>query len=151
MKKFKYRLQTLLNIKEHREREKQKEHASAMQKIYSQVDRLKMIEDYKQNMFNSQRYKMTSSISIAEMLIYSRYLLKLKRDRLTGKEFLRVLEKNAEEKRQDLVEASKQRQIYEKLEEKQKEKYDAEVRLAMTKDSDEIATVNYLRQKQDAD
>ena len=151
MKKFKYRLQTLLNIKEHREREKQKEHASAMQKIYGQVDRLKMIEDYKQNMSNSQRYKMTSSISIAEMLVYSRYLLKLKRDRLTGKELLRVLEKNAEEKRQDLVEASKQRQIYEKLEEKQKEKYDAEVRLAMTKDSDEVATVNYLRQKQDAD
>ncbi|MEA3297797.1 MAG: flagellar export protein FliJ [candidate division Zixibacteria bacterium] len=151
MKTFKYRLQALLNLKEHREREKQKEHATALQQVMNQTDRLKKIEGYKQDTYIDQRYKMTSNISVAELLVYSRYLLKLKRDRLTGEELLRVLEKNTEEKRQELIEASKQRQIHEKLREKQQERYDAEVRLIMTKENDETAADNYLRRERNKD
>jgi len=147
VKKFKYRLQALLKLKEHIERERQKEHAGALHRVNSQKTALGQLDNVRKGTLKGQRQRMTSRLSVAEMLVYSRYLMKLKKDRLAGEQLLNALDQEAEKKRQDLVEASKQRQIHEKLKERQKEKHDKAGRLAIAKSDDEIAINNYRRRR----
>jgi len=143
MKKFKYRLETLLKVKEHIEKEKQKEHASAVNRVNHQENQLKDIDNAKTTTFEKQRSRMKSPIVVAEMLVCSRYLNKLKRENMAGKELLKALKKKSEEKREKLIEASRDKKIYEKLKEKQQDKYNEMIKMLETKDNDEIAIRNY--------
>ena len=143
MKRFKYRLQPLLNVKSHIERERQKEHALALEKVMRQKEQLSQVNARRESTLLEQRSKLLGRIMITEMLVYSRYLLKLKKNTLAGLETLRGLNTNAEEKRQVLVEASKERQIYEKLKERQQDRYNKESARQEQKETDEIAITGY--------
>ena len=95
MKKFRYRLESLLKVKEHIEREKQKEHAGALSQVHQQQRQLNRIDRSKDTTLNGQRSGMLGRLSVAEMLICSRYLVKLKKDMLSGSELLKVLRQKA--------------------------------------------------------
>ena len=140
MKKFKYRLETLLKVKSQIEKEKQRDHAEALRKELEQKERLNEIDRKRRANMGRQRKAQEGSISIVDMLFYTRYFLKLKKETVAGSELLRGLQRTSEEKRQALVEASKERKIYEKLKEKQQKKYDDKIEMAEKKELDEIAT-----------
>ncbi|MCK4460857.1 MAG: flagellar export protein FliJ [candidate division Zixibacteria bacterium] len=148
MKKFKYRLQALLKVKEHIERERQKEHATALQKVHHQSNELDRLDRSRDSSLSQQRGQMKENLLVAEMLIYSRYLARLKRERLAGTELLKALEEEKEKKRTDLVEAAKERRVLEKLKERQLAKHTAEVEQVLTKEGDEIAVTCYRRKTQ---
>lgn len=148
MKKFKYRLQALLKVKEHIERERQKEHASTLQKVHQQSNELDRLDRSRDSNLSQQRDQMKENLSVAEMLVYSRYLARLKRERLAGTELLKALEEEREKKRTDLVEAAKERRVIEKLKERQLAKHNAEIEQALTKEGDEIAVTSYRRKTQ---
>jgi len=143
MKKFRYRLQAVLKLKEHAEKVKQREHAAAVEQVAAQSDSLRKLEAGRKETLISQRGRMKQGLSVAEMLIYSRYLVKLRRDRLMGTEVMRTLQKEAEHRREELVEASRQRQTYGKLRERQRQRFQEDARRIMTKEDDEIAIRNY--------
>ena len=147
MKKFKYRLETLLKVKEHIEREKQKEHAGALNQVHLQQRQLSQIDRSKDATLSGQRAGMLGRLSVAEMLICSRYLVKLKKNMLSGSELLKVLRQKAEKKRQALMEATKQKKIYDKLKERQREKYERDVAQLETKENDEVAIRGYRRRQ----
>ena len=86
---------------------------------------------------------MQGPMSVAEMLVYGRYLQKLKREKIGGEEVLSAFEKTEKEKREKLLEAAKERQIQEKLKEKQLEKHNDTILDAETKETDEIASNNH--------
>lgn len=146
MKKFQYRLQSILKIKEHIEKERQKDFAAVAQQVQNQMQTLEQIKQEKSSTCDRQRRSTRKTISLAEMLVYTRYLVKLKRDRITGNEMLKAFNKKAEEKRAKLVVAAKERKIYQKLKEKRKEDFDKEAEAVARKESDEIAA-NAFRQK----
>ncbi len=148
MKKFKYRLQALLKVKEHIERERQREHASAVQKVHQQSNELDRLDRSRDSNLSQQRDQMKENLLVAEMLVYSRYLARLKRERLAGTELLKALEEEREKKRTDLVEAAKERRVLEKLKERQLAKHNAEIEQALTKEGDEIAVTSYRRKTQ---
>ncbi|MCK4373036.1 MAG: flagellar export protein FliJ, partial [candidate division Zixibacteria bacterium] len=136
MKKFKYRLQALLKVKEHIERERQREHASAVQKVHQQSNELDRLDRSRDSNVSQQRDQMKENLLVAEMLVYSRYLARLKRERLAGTELLKALEEEREKKRTDLVEAAKERRVLEKLKERQLAKHNAEIEQVLTKEGD---------------
>lgn len=141
MKKFKFRLEPLKKIKEHVEKQRQKEHAVALQRVVAQKDQLDELERSRLGVMTLQREKQgqAGTVSPMELLTYSRYYLKLKRERIAGVEILRGLEIESENKRLKLVEASRQRKIYEKLKERQMEKFNKSTELILGKENDEIA------------
>jgi flagellar FliJ protein len=143
VKKFAYRLEPVLKMKAHVEKQRQKEHAVAMQQVYIQQDKLESIAAEKQQTFESQRQRMTGPIRPHQLLVASRYLIKLKRDTLTGTELLRALEREAETRRMRLVEATKQKKIHEKLKEKLQKKFVEEIETHEKKELDEIAVNGY--------
>ncbi len=146
MKKFQYRLESLLKVKAHIEKEKQKAHAGSMKKVLDQQLALTEIEIKRLRAFDQQRQRAAKHFSVAEMLVISRYAQKLRRDDALGGEFLKALEKEADQTRTDLVEASRERKKYDKLKDKLREKHHKEVNAAMVKENDETA-INSFRIK----
>lgn len=149
MKKFKFRLEPLLKLKEYREKEEQKVHATALQKVFSQEDNLVNINFTRVNNQKSLRNFLYGDLDLSRLSGYSRYFTKLKKDEFIGREMLKVLKKDSEEKRLKLLEATKHRKIYEKLKEKHLDKYTFELEQAIQKEQDEIA-IQIARQKKDS-
>ncbi|UCG61960.1 MAG: flagellar export protein FliJ [Candidatus Zixiibacteriota bacterium] len=146
MKRFRYRLQALLKMKEHIEKERQKELAASSQQVRSKEEELDLVQKNRDRTFEFQRNEILQSFTVAEMLVISRYLHKLKRETVVGKELLRVLKVEEEKRRRKLLDASRERKKYEKLKEKQQQKHYDNARSAITKEMDETAVSTY-RQK----
>lgn len=140
MKKFKYRLQPLLKVREHKEKEQQKELAQALGKVATQKEELDELLSHRSETVDDQRARMSGTITVADLLVCSRFLLHLKKSTIVGREVLRGLEAEADKSRMRLVEAAKERKIYEKHKEKLKEKYFEEMKLIENKEMDEIAS-----------
>jgi flagellar FliJ protein len=147
MKKFRFRLEPLLRIKTHLEKEKQKILAAAAQKVYDQEQILDSINRNRLDNQKRQRNYLTGTLNKNLLTMFSRYYTKLKKDELTGRELLRAYVNTREEKRRDLVQATKEKKTFEKLKERQREKYDKELALALQKELDELAAQMYLYKK----
>lgn len=144
MKKFRYRLEPVLKIRSHVEKQRQKEHATALQQVLVQKEKLAAIEGERNATADYHRGKLVGQLRTSELLAASRYLVKLKRDTITGSELLRGLEREAEIRRQRLVEATKQKKIHEKLKERKQKQFNEDIELQEKKQLDEIA-VNSFR------
>ncbi len=144
MKKFRYRLEPILKIKSHTEKQRQKDHAAALQQVYRQKEHLAAIDNERSRTFDFQRTRLEGRIHTHQLLAASRYLVRLKRDTMSGSELLKGLEREAERKRQQLVQASRERKIYEKLRERQEAKFNQEVELHDRKTLDELAVVTFV-------
>ena len=63
----------------------------------------------------------------------------LKKNELTGREMLKVYKKDREQKREELVEATRAKKVYEKLKDKLHEAHEREMNLPQQKEQDELA------------
>lgn len=147
-KRFKFRFEPLLKIREYREKERQKEHAAAVQEVLGQKQALKTLDLRRQDTLDHQRQKLVGQFSIAEALVCSRYLVRLKRQRLSGSSLLHGLEKEAEKKRLKLVAAARDRKIYELLKEKQQTRHRQELDKLDQKQLDEVAVTAFRRKNE---
>ena len=147
-KKFKFRLEPLLNIRKHKEKERQKELAEAQAQVLKQKTNIGAMDDHRLSTMDTQRTRLKGSISLAEALVCSRYLVKLKRDRMVGVELLNGLLKEEDVRRGRLIEAAKQRKIFEMLREKQEKRHLEEIDKADQKELDEVASIGDRRNKE---
>jgi len=145
MKKFRYRLEPLLKVKTHLERERQKELAVAQTQVRQQEDQLTAVDRQRAATLERQRERLAGRLSVAELLIHARYLLRLKGEMLTGQEILRGLRSQAEERRRLLVEAARERKKYERLKEKQLERHFKELSALERKQVEEVAITAHRR------
>ena len=143
MKKFKYRFEPLLKVKSEIEKQKQKEFAQVKQKVNNQTQKIKQTDKNFNNSLDRQRQEQTNKISVAEMLVYGRYFVKLKKDNITNNEMLRALNMELEKKRKSLVESTTEKKKYEKLKENLLIRYKSDFTKAETKENDETASNNY--------
>ena len=143
MKKFKYRFEPLLKVKSEIEKQKQKEFAQVKQKADSQTQKIQQVDNNFDNSLNKQRQVQKNKISVAEMLVYGRYFVKLKKENITNNEMLRALNVELEKKRKSLVESTTEKKKYEKLKENLLVRHKSDFTKAETKDNDEIASNNY--------
>jgi flagellar protein FliJ len=141
MKKFNFRLEKLLQLKAHIEKEKQKILSQATQKVVDQEGALSEIGSSRKNVQQEQRSFLLGSINTNMMSIFSRYYLKLKKNELVGREMLGALRKDQEAKRQELVKATRTKKIYEKLKERKQAEFNSEYQRQLQKEQDEIASL----------
>ncbi len=145
-KRFQFRLEKLLQLRSHDETLRQKELAVSLRKVNSQQDVLHDIDgNYRAGQDDSRMY-LTGKIDTNHLVRYSRYFLKLKKDRISSLEVLKALEREREKRRQALLAATRRRQILEKLRDRKKEAYTKRLELVAQKEQDEIAS-NYALQK----
>ena len=143
MKKFKYRFESLLKVKSELEKQRQKDFAQVKQKVNSQTQKIEQIEKDFGHSLNKQRQKQVNKISVAEMLVYGRYYVKLKKENISNNEMLRALNVELEKKRNSLVKSTVEKKKYEKLKENLLIRHKSDSAKAETKDNDEIASNNF--------
>jgi len=147
MKKFRFRLEKVLQLKSHLEADKQKQLALATQKVIRQISAIDEIDRVRTDCKNDERKRLTGNINPRHLLTFSRYFLQLKKDEVKGQAVLGALKGEEGKRRQDLVEATKQRKIYEKLKERRHQAYREENARAEQKDQDEMAAQSFLKIK----
>jgi flagellar FliJ protein len=147
MKKFNFRLEKILQLRTHFEKEKQKILGQAIQKVVAQDNALSDIDQTRRQTQNQQRTQLHGKIDTNLMSMFSRYYLKLKKNELAGRELLDALRIEQEKKRLDLVKATREKKIYEKLKERKFEDFQKEYQLQLQKEQDEMATQMLLYKK----
>ncbi|RKX24900.1 MAG: flagellar export protein FliJ [Candidatus Zixiibacteriota bacterium] len=140
MKKFRFRLDRILQLKAHAEKEKQKIFGMAVRKVVDQESELKALDNIRTDTQNNQRRRLSGGLDIPMMSSYSRYYLLLKKKELGGLELLKAYKKDQEEKRRELVEAAREKKTFEKLKENKFDSYRKDVELNLQKEQDEIAS-----------
>lgn len=144
MKKFKFRLEPLLKVKSEIEKRRQKELAEVHRRIISQKNKIEALELENLATQDSQRNNLGGTITLSEMLVYTRYFMKLKRQKVSDKEMLRILDIDFEKKRQVLLAASIERKKYERLKEIHNLKHLAELSKREAKEADEFGRISHL-------
>ncbi len=143
MKKFKFRLEPLLKVKSEIEKRKQKELADVHRRIITQKNKIEALELENLATQNSQRNNLSGRITLGEMLVFTRYFMKLKRQKISDKEMLRILDIDFEKKRQALLAASIERKKYERLKEIHNLKHLAELSKKDAKEADEFGRISH--------
>ena len=144
MKKFKFRLEPLLKVKSEIEKRRQRELAEVHRRILSQQKKIETLEQEKLAAQDSQRLHLAGRITLSDLLVYARFFMKLKRQKISDKEMLRILDMDFEKKRQTLLAASTERKKYERLKEIQNSKHLAELSKKEAKQADEFGRISHL-------
>ena len=138
MKKFNFKLQTLLNLREAREREIRNELA----KIVSMQNRerekqgdLRRRIDEQKSLFGDRLRRGT--YSSAEAILFERFVDVSLRAIDAAEGRIREMEPRVREVRERLIEASRARKVVEKLRERRREEYDYAVNRELNKENDE--------------
>ena len=139
---FRFKLQRVLELKLKQEDEKKNQIATLMQAIKTKEDELEaLISEKKQKEFslNDNRKR---GISILEIRNINQYLLFLDKKINTLRFEISSLESNLNQKRQEYLELQKERKTFEKLKEKDYEKYLYNEKKEEEKMIDQIVTFN---------
>ncbi|MEE9441142.1 MAG: flagellar export protein FliJ [candidate division Zixibacteria bacterium] len=147
MKRFKYRFEKVLSFKKHLEKQKQRELAEVVD--FEQKQKLKILEvlDDRANYQKREKKLLTGKLDANLLTRYSRYYMKLKQMEIGGRELLANIREELGKRRKVLIEATKQRKIYEKLRERHLDKYTVEMNLLTQKENDDIGQTMFLRNK----
>ena len=139
---FRFKLQRVLDLKLKQEDEKKNQIATLMQAIKTKEDELEaLISEKKQKEFslNDNRKR---GISILEIRNINQYLLFLDKKINTLRFEISSLESNLNQKRLEYLEQQKERKTFEKLKEKDYEKYLYNEKKEEEKMIDQIVTFN---------
>ena len=145
-KKFKFRLQVVLEYKQRIEDEEKKKFAKVMQKLQEAEKHLQFLINTREIKKNEMREKMSvGSLNVYELQMYHLHIDKLSKDIVKQKEVIKEIEKEVEEQRQRLIAAAREKKVYEKLKEKKLEEFKKELEAEERKFIDELASVKAAR------
>ena len=142
-KRFRFRLESVLTYRTQLENERQREFGEIRRKYKDkerQIHDLNRLFSQVQEQFTDAKRK---SGDIRMWLSYQSYLNDLRKNLFSCHREIGEISRKLEEKRRELVKASRDRTILEKLKEKRKDAYMKDVRLSEQKEMDEIALRNY--------
>ncbi|CBH21857.1 putative Flagellar export protein FliJ [Acetoanaerobium sticklandii] len=139
---FRFKLQRILDLKLKQEDEKKNQIATLMQAIKTKEDELEALKSEKKHKEFSLNDSRKKGISILEIRNINQYLLFLDKKINTVKFEISSLESNLEQKRLEYLELQKERKTFEKLKEKDYEKYLYSEKKEEEKMIDQIVTFN---------
>ncbi len=143
MKGFKFRLDSLLNIKEKLEQQAKIAYGEEVTKLNNEKTKLDDLYISKEENTQKQRESFSGTIDIFNFNQYRNYATKI--DEMIVKQIneVKLQEIKTEEAREKLAEIVKERKAFEKLKEKELEEFKKEVQLAEDKLVDELVTYKF--------
>ncbi len=143
MKGFKFRLESLLNIKEKFEQQAKITYGEEVAKLDTEKKKLEDLYVSKMENTQRQRESFTGTIDIFSFNQYRNYATKIDEMILSQIKAVEMQTVKTEEAKQKLAEIVKERKAFEKLKEKEIEQYKKEVQLAEDKQVDELVTYKF--------
>ncbi|HOP75132.1 MAG TPA: flagellar export protein FliJ [Bacillota bacterium] len=149
MKKFQFKLDTVLKLRTRIEEQRQQELRQA-QYIRDEAQRqLEYRRAQQDEMLNAYRQRVSGNLDLATMIHYDRYSAWLKQMVVLDEAHLQTCEVKVADARQRLVEASKEKKIVDKLKEKAYREYQTAELHAEIEFLDELGTSRFNRQDQE--
>lgn len=144
MKKFSFRLERLLKLKERLEDQKKQALALARSRIENQREELRALNLERERQREEERSSLSGSVNVSLLRSYSRHFHKLKADEFAGLQMAGVLSKEEEAKRKELVSASQEKRALEDYKEKMKLRHDEEAEKRERIEEDELSAQRYI-------
>ncbi|MCM8773675.1 MAG: flagellar export protein FliJ [Candidatus Omnitrophica bacterium] len=150
MPEFKFRLEKVLELRKKKEEERQRELAMLKELLLREEQFLKELKEKDCKMreeisvLQAHNHK---PIDIEELIRYTDYLEKLREKIISQIENIKKLIEDTEKKRGELIDASKEKKIMEKLKDNQFKKFKETVDSWERKILDEIGTINYSKEE----
>lgn len=149
MKRFQFRLQKLLQIKTHRKMERQKELAKAERVRRMEEAHLEMLHSRMADEIAELAHHKTDAISCRRLTQSAFYQQRLINNMATQRQVITNAKRLEDGKREELIDAAREEKVFEKLKERQHEKYQHEVEILLQKETDEIAGNTFRKSKKD--
>lgn len=144
MKKFKFRLEVVLNMRRQELEKKQQEMAEIIKVIEEQQAKLNSILDERSRTdLNLETLMNSESIDVVMINGHRNYSLKLVNDAKNQEAVINRAKQLLEHKKQEVQEAYKKVKILEKLKEKQEKQYMTNIETVLAKEIDDIAVTRY--------
>jgi flagellar FliJ protein len=139
MKKFNFRLQKVMEYKEHREKDKQRELAQAREILQREKEVLSEMEEQKFSCEKNLLKKRKEKVNLRENHLHQVYLTKIVKGIKKQEVSVRESEKECSKKIENLLETSREKKSLEKLKGKKLVSYLQEILRAEQKEIDEFA------------
>ena len=145
MKKFKFRLQVVLNMKEKELEKRLLELAKIQKSLQEAKDRLAKLDHYQKeiNFALEDVFRSGNDLNITEVQRYRNYINKLIVDFSNQKVMITNINKLLAKKQQEVNEVLKEKKVLEKLKERQQKTYYLNFENAERKELDDISSSRY--------
>lgn len=143
MPRFQFRLQQYLGIKEQLETQKELEYAKALRLVEEEKQKLADFIRRRDESVERLRSQVAQIISPFEIRRLNNNIERLKQQIIQQRERVAAAEEFAEQKRQELVQAMKERKALETVRDNAREEFLKEADLAQRKEVDELVSFKY--------
>lgn len=148
-RRFQFRLQTVLEYKQKREEEEQRELGRLLEILGREQSRLEGLKHLQQARQEELAEKSAAGrLDVGELQRYHEYEKRIEKEIAAQAIRVQQAEMDVEEQRQRLLEAAKEKKIYEKLKEKHHDVYIAETEAEERKLLDDLATSKFVHDKE---
>lgn len=144
MKKFSFRLEKLLRLRERIEDFKQVEHARAQARVFEQDSEISELDRSRQAEIERHRHALTGDVSVTQLRAHSRYTHRIRADRVAAVVTRASLERDRVEKERDLLAASRERESLEKFKEREKTRFAVQVEKEERIEADELSAQRFI-------
>ena len=120
---FSFKFQSILDLKQRIEDQKKSKYGEANEELKNQKDKLNVLLEEKEHQFDLMRGKDKDGFTPKELIVYNNYMDRLKRSIEIQTVVVEKAKAAVEKARLELVEAAKQRKMFETLKEKKLEEY----------------------------
>ena len=150
MKKFRFSLETVLEYKQQVLETLQTEHGAILARVREQEQHIEELEAAYRALSHEFNRRKAEGLTILDAIKYEQYLRSSERQIEEAYEHLRQLQKQAEKKRAEVVEAKKETSSIEKLREKTLEGYNKAIQKSEEALIDEFVTTKRIMEAQSA-
>ena len=147
MRQFAYRFQRVLEIKERMEDARKAALGEVVSVLNREEETLRDLQDTRSRCLQAGRFQPEAPVEAHLLDLQAAYLQRLKRECGEKQEQIRQVESVVEEKRKDLMEATKERRVFEILREQREETYKREQKRQERRLLDDVGTQLYLRRR----
>ncbi len=146
MKKFSFRLEKVLKLKERMESLKRGEYGDAVKLVDDRQRALDGLDIERDRCAAEENeFLVGTGLNVVRLRAYSRYFNRLRGEVKVTTEIMRALEKDAEVKRQELIVSSREKKTLERYKEKLESVHLQEMDKAEQQELDELGAVQYVR------
>ncbi len=146
---FRFRFENILKYRENIEKQKSLEFLNAENAYKHQIKKVKQLEEKRDEIFSSMKELSSSpNFDIVSFNMLRSFVLKIEEDIRFEREVLFQLKEVMDLKRQELIKASQEKKVMEKLKEKDYNSYIEFMNRKETIELDEIASKAYNKRKQ---
>ena len=148
-KRFRFGLQKVLDLREHKEEEKAIELGKAKAELQKKEQELNRLSTEKERLMNETKWYQTEQLNLNAIRVAESYVEQLNKTIKLTKKQVNEKSKKVEIKRTELLSAVKDKKIVEKLREKKIEEYKREIAHQERKNEDELAIRMTSRKQQE--